>query len=182
MDEKALRRLVQLSNGDLRKSITQLQALSMSFETVSAGSVDEVCGRVPPRTMSAFWDAARSHYSRLVDRQAFLLARSGLSPTQFLEQLAEQVLAEDALSPLQKAELLDSVAVSAASLSAAEEGFRVKQLPSVVIPDTVFWGRCFEFGHIGSPLLSGGQRAHRGRHEFAFGHLPAGQRAPLRPL
>ncbi|KAI6205035.1 AAA domain-containing protein [Aphelenchoides besseyi] len=108
--EEALDSLVKYSDGDLRKSITRLQSLSLGCKEIDWEQVAECCGQIGDIVIVDFVKACQEQRLTAMDGQVneFLLA--GYSTTQFLHQLAPHIVNETQLSNLQRAKILALIA------------------------------------------------------------------------
>ncbi|CAD5207499.1 unnamed protein product [Bursaphelenchus okinawaensis] len=104
--DEALNQLISLSDGDLRKSITRLQSLSLGFDVITADSVAQICGQIPEDQMSHFFDTLKMQNAKNVINNCQEFVRTGYSAKQFLEQLSELVVKDDMLSSINKAHIL----------------------------------------------------------------------------
>lgn len=110
--EDALQKLVELSDGDLRKSITRLQSLSMGCQSISSLQVVELCGQIDDAVVMQFIEACRKPKMAAMESEVREFVCGGYSSTQFLRQLAPHVINDSKLTGVQKAKILQHIAVS----------------------------------------------------------------------
>lgn len=108
----ALQKLVELSDGDLRKSITRLQSLSLGCKSITTSQVVELCGQVDEVVILRFVEACQKQSFKLVENEVKELIYNGYSSLQFLRQLAPHIINDLSLSHVQKAQILLNIAVS----------------------------------------------------------------------
>ncbi len=91
---QALKSLVTVAEGDLRKAIMYLQSLSRLYrsETVTLEAVTEMAGVVPQTQVQAVLDAWMSKDAGKVERGVTAFVREGYSATQLLSQVSHLVL------------------------------------------------------------------------------------------
>ncbi|KAI6177392.1 AAA domain-containing protein [Aphelenchoides bicaudatus] len=106
----ALQKLVELSDGDLRKSITRLQSLSLGCNSINASTVVEMCGQVDETIILRFIEACRKSSLRAGEKEVDEVICSGYSSLQFLRQLAPHIIHDSNLNGVQKAKLLQTIA------------------------------------------------------------------------
>lgn len=107
-----MQKLVELSDGDLRKSITRLQSLSLGRGSIKTNHVIESCGQIDDETISNFVDSCKNPKLAAVERQIKQVIYGGYSSAQFLRQLAPYIIGDSNLSGVQKAKILQIIAVS----------------------------------------------------------------------
>jgi DNA polymerase III delta prime subunit len=56
----AMDRLLEISGGDLRKSITMLQSLACSGQMINIKDIDEISGQIPDAMVNSLVNAANS--------------------------------------------------------------------------------------------------------------------------
>jgi replication factor C subunit 2/4 len=108
----ALEKLVELSDGDLRKSITRLQSLSLGCKSITISQVIESCGQVDELVILRFVEACQENNLKPVENEVKELIYSGYSSLQFLRQLAPHIIHDSNLKPVQKARILLTIGVS----------------------------------------------------------------------
>lgn len=133
---KALKALVTVAEGDLRKAIMYLQSLSRLYrsETVTLEAVTEMAGVVPQTQVQAILDAWMSKDAGKVEQGVTAFVREGYSATQLLSQvfafalsfsvilnttaqLHDQIMAHPHISGLQKAKMARALGKTDASLT-----------------------------------------------------------------
>jgi len=109
MDE-ALKKLVELSDGDLRKSITRLQSLSLGCKSISTSHVVELCGQIDEAVIVRFLEGCRKVKLINMETEVKEFVCGGYSSVQFLRQLAPHVIYDTGLKGAQKAKILLAIA------------------------------------------------------------------------
>lgn len=107
-----MKKLVELSDGDLRKSITRLQSLSLGCKNINATQVIELCGQIEDNVMVRFIEACQKPKLIEMERQVKEFVCAGYSSTQFLRQLAPHIIRDTNLKGVKKAHILQHIAVS----------------------------------------------------------------------
>uniref|UniRef100_A0A336K6C7 Replication factor C subunit 2 n=1 Tax=Culicoides sonorensis TaxID=179676 RepID=A0A336K6C7_CULSO len=112
VDDDALKAIVNVSGGDMRRAITTLQScyrLKGNSESIPETDILEISGVVPRKYMEDFLSVAKSgDYKRLEDFvQDFLY--EAFSIGQFFEQFNEFVIFHEGLTDKQKALILDKM-------------------------------------------------------------------------
>ncbi|KAF1640244.1 UNVERIFIED_CONTAM: Replication factor C subunit 4, partial [Eudyptes robustus] len=106
---EALNQLISFSDGDLRKSITRLQSLSLGFDSIESQNVADICGQIPSEQMEKFYKALKGNRVEIVEEKSREFIRNGFSPKQFLEQISELILKDDSLRSVDKARILGKI-------------------------------------------------------------------------
>jgi len=109
MDE-TLQKLVELSDGDLRKSITRLQSLSLGCKSISTLHVVELCGQLDESVIVRFVEACRKIKLSSMENEVKEFIYGGYSSVQFLRQLAPHVIHDTDLDGAKKAKILLAIA------------------------------------------------------------------------
>jgi hypothetical protein len=86
---KALKALVDVAEGDLRKAIMYLQSLSRLYrqDTVTLDAVTEMAGVVPQVQVQSILEAWMSKDPGQIERRVTAFVREGFSATQLLSQV-----------------------------------------------------------------------------------------------
>lgn len=121
-ETQALDALVDVTEGDLRKSIMMLQSAGRSFEgsKLSASDIYEVSGRVPQEIITNIWDQVKD--KNCTETKATEIAEDmiceGFDVMQLLSQLLDIVIEEDKrkVSDQQKAKIAEVCAATEAKL------------------------------------------------------------------
>lgn len=95
-----LKSLIEISEGDLRRSMTLLQTATLvtgTEEEISSETVCEISGYVPTKHVEAFFNVCRSKSYDKMTAKVEELVKLGYSGTQLLEQLQEFVAKADEL-------------------------------------------------------------------------------------
>lgn len=112
----ALDQLVDISAGDLRKSITLLQSLSCSGEAISREAVREISGYVPDGQINKLMAISQSgEIKQLMDAVKQIIDQ-GYSAYQTINQLADRVLCHRISKMKDKTKIFDRLGVSAPSI------------------------------------------------------------------
>lgn len=77
--DDAIDELIDISNGDLRKSITILQSIASSHTEINKGEVREMSGYVPDDVINQFMASCQSNDFRHLNNEMNKLRREGNS-------------------------------------------------------------------------------------------------------
>lgn len=108
IDEETVEALINVSEGDMRKSITMLQSARRAVskgEKLNVSHVVEVAGIVPPDLIQKLWLACRGNAFQLVQDVATTIIRQGYPVDQVLNQLAPVVIHDDQINDIHKAKI-----------------------------------------------------------------------------
>jgi replication factor C subunit 2/4 len=106
-DEPAQLKLLEVSGGDLRRSITLLQcAAQFNGGRVDEEIVVEVSGALPSDALLPLWEAVMSNRFDNLRTQVKNVVRQGFSATMMMRQLHDMVLARSELSDDERADML----------------------------------------------------------------------------
>ncbi|ETN72560.1 replication factor [Necator americanus] len=109
IDEKALTMLVTLCEGDLRRSITYLQSLSCR-QNITSDFIFTVTGQVDKKIVDKlFLTCYSSDTDRIVDAVESI-CRAGYANRSLIDQIYEQLLADDTLKDIQKSAIFEKMA------------------------------------------------------------------------
>ncbi|KAI1707130.1 ATPase family associated with various cellular activities (AAA) domain-containing protein [Ditylenchus destructor] len=111
IDEDALNELLNISGGDLRKSITLLQSMSSSGVPIIKADVRETSGYVPDGEITRIMVAAHSGDIKRLMAAVKLFVRQGFSAYQVITQLADVILGNELVKPVHKAKIFGKMAV-----------------------------------------------------------------------
>ena len=128
-DDSAINRLVAISDGDLRKSITLLQSMACFGRAITVEDVLEMSGQVPKVALDSLVGTVRSQDHAKICTFVKSLVKQGYNANQLISQLADEVLDDEALQPKHKAKLLEKFAESERQLlEGAEEYLQLLNL------------------------------------------------------
>ncbi|KAK6744519.1 hypothetical protein RB195_011316 [Necator americanus] len=128
IDEKALTMLVTLCEGDLRRSITYLQSLSCR-QNITSDFIFTMTGQVDKKIVDKlFLTCCSSDTDRIVDAVESI-CRAGYANRSLIDQIYEQLLADDTLKDIQKSAIFEKMAViEARLLDGADEYIQMMDL------------------------------------------------------
>jgi replication factor C subunit 2/4 len=105
MEADAIEELVEISQGDLRKSITILQSMACLGKEISKKDVQEMSGYVPEEIINEIMASVQSGDFKAITRTMTRLRRLGYGANQMLLQLTEVFLHNDTLQEKEKAKI-----------------------------------------------------------------------------
>jgi len=110
-DLEALRTLIEVCEGDLRKSINLLQSASLLFDkTIDNQSIIDISGIVPSKEIDNVFDKIKEGDINNLMKAVDNLLLEGYSPDQIINQYLEQVLGNVYLTEIKKARILEKIA------------------------------------------------------------------------
>ncbi|PAV57917.1 hypothetical protein WR25_23821 [Diploscapter pachys] len=110
LDEEALKTLVQLTEGDLRKAVTYLQSLASSNTAVDSAFIRNITGRIDDQVIDDILAVLRSKDVNAVIKLTEKLRQQGYGGRQIILQLYEPLLTTDDLTDMCKAEVFEKMA------------------------------------------------------------------------
>ncbi|CAJ0578409.1 unnamed protein product, partial [Mesorhabditis spiculigera] len=123
-DEEALNKVVELSEGDLRKSITSIQAVARACQHINLDLVySMMSGKIPQAQVDFLMNACRQADFGALVAAVEKLRREAYTNSQLLDQLLDSVLDDEVLSDLQKAEVLQKIALADGRVADRGDGF-----------------------------------------------------------
>lgn len=141
MAEESLNKLVELSDGDLRKSITRLQSMSSGCKSITTAQVVELCGQVDETVVARFIEECKKPTLASIEGEVKEFVLSGYSSVQFLRQLAPHIINDSSLKGTQKARVLIRIAVGRNAIFNLL--FLIQRCPSSVLGNRrTLDGRC----------------------------------------
>lgn len=109
-DEKGLLKLIEVSEGDLRKSINVLQSTGMLYDRkISEENIIEISGIVPDHEIKNIFTTLKSGNIDKVLKVVDHLLLEGFSPEQIINQYCDAVIQEGNMSELKKCRILEKV-------------------------------------------------------------------------
>ncbi|KAF8381995.1 hypothetical protein PRIPAC_71137, partial [Pristionchus pacificus] len=111
-EREALEKLVQESEGDLRKSITTLQAISSATKRVTMDDLSNSSGRIPEKAIDAYLNAIKSLDDAHILAGVEIFRREGFSVDQLMHQLYEKLVKDEGFTDRQKAAIFEKIAVA----------------------------------------------------------------------
>ncbi|CAO3673371.1 unnamed protein product [Umbelopsis vinacea] len=107
IEPEAANTLITASNGDLRKAIMFLQsgAKLHAGEKITASSINEMAGIVPPEVLSSLTAAWYSSDYKEVDKAVNEVMNAGFSAEQIVSQLHDHLVTDGELSAYKKAKI-----------------------------------------------------------------------------
>jgi replication factor C subunit 2/4 len=134
--EEVLDKIIEVSEGDLRKAITYLQSVARlkGSEEVEEGDVIEIAGIVPEQMIDSLFKACHSDsYERLESAVKEVIAE-GYSGSQTLSQLHSRIVSMDTLTDKQKSIVAERMGVVDKRLmDGADEYLQLMDLTSVIM-------------------------------------------------
>ncbi|KAL3119669.1 hypothetical protein niasHT_006755 [Heterodera trifolii] len=109
-DQETIEELVNFCCGDLRKSITLLQSLASLGRQISVSDVREVAGKIPDEEVALLVKTSESKQTEKILDTVRQLMRKGYSATQMLTQLADVLLEESTLEPINQCRVFEKMA------------------------------------------------------------------------
>jgi len=110
VEDQAVKELVAITEGDLRKSITILQSLACSGEMVSVEDVHEMSGLVPSHSIDKLLVAAQRGKLERQLKAVKRLGKNGYGAYQVVKQISEVILSNEVLQPAHKAKIFEKLA------------------------------------------------------------------------
>ncbi|ELR22313.1 Replication factor C protein [Acanthamoeba castellanii str. Neff] len=122
--EEALRTVVSISGGDLRKAITTLQSVSSLYDEkeVTEDAIVEVAGVIPPKKVDRLMDACASGSFFRLQSAVTDMTMDGYSSALVLSQMHDRIV-DAALSNKQKAEIMKRLAAADQALVDSADEF-----------------------------------------------------------
>lgn len=139
VSDDALDSLANISEGDLRRSITLLQTATFvtnSGEEISNNSICEISGFVPQKEIEAFFNICRlKSYEKMISK-VNLLIKDGYSVSQLFNQLQHWIATSDEslLNDKQKSKICQQIALNDKRLlDGCDEYVQLAQVGSCII-------------------------------------------------
>ncbi|CAJ0927428.1 unnamed protein product, partial [Mesorhabditis belari] len=121
-DKEALVKLIEVCEGDLRKSITSLQAVARGCHHINNDVVQSMTGKIPEEQVEYLLTACRQpHFGDMLQAVEHM-RRQAYTNTQLLAQLMDAVLADEVLNDVQKAEILEKMAIAEGRVADRADG------------------------------------------------------------
>ncbi|GMT04048.1 hypothetical protein PENTCL1PPCAC_26222 [Pristionchus entomophagus] len=111
-EREALEKLVRESEGDLRKSITTLQAVAAGTKRVTLDDLSTTGGRIPEASVEGYMEAIKSLSDNKILAGVEIFRREGFSVDQLLHQLYEKLVKDECFTDNQKAVIFEKIAVA----------------------------------------------------------------------
>jgi len=129
----AIDELIDISGGDLRKSITILQSIASSNLEITKNEVRDMSGYVPDEVINQFMAVCQSTDFKHLIEMMNTLRREGYGAYQLINQLSDVILENESLSPLHKAKIFDRMGeCEARLLDGANEYLQLFDLAAVL--------------------------------------------------
>lgn len=117
VDENILNYLIEISEGDLRRSINLLQSLSqLGSDLLTPEVLNDVCGTIPQYEIADLFECARFQSTDAILKHANNFFSSGYDMRQLLIQLNEYVNVKDDLTHKEKSAICEYLIDSEISL------------------------------------------------------------------
>lgn len=111
--DNVLTNLLELSNGDLRRSITLLQsAAGMAPNGISSNVINELNGSIPEKVIRTFIDSLKSGNQRNVEYVVRDIVMDGYSVSQLIEQLHDILMYDVSVSNIAKTKIAQAFSVA----------------------------------------------------------------------
>ncbi|ESN96308.1 hypothetical protein HELRODRAFT_185082 [Helobdella robusta] len=136
IDEEALKTLIDVSDGDMRKAITTLQtaARMSSCPSISNQEVIDIAGVLKDEVISEFMAACASGSHDVIQQHVKDFILDGKSVLQLLFQLHDNVVSNDSLSDQQKSIICEKMGiVDKCLMEGADEYLQLLDLASVLM-------------------------------------------------
>jgi len=109
IDEIAVNELVEISNGDLRKSITLLQSISAAGKPITVDDVREMSGYIPDEMLQRFLSICESPDFQKVHTFVRQFKSQGYGVYQALQQVSDVMVKNPELNAVTKAKIFDKL-------------------------------------------------------------------------
>lgn len=110
ISDKIINYLIEISEGDLRRSINLLQSISQLGEGLMRDDIiNDVCGTIPSTDVSSLFDTARYQNTDVLMREANNFFVSGYDLRQFITQLNEFVVSKEDLTDNEKSTIFELI-------------------------------------------------------------------------
>lgn len=114
----ALFNLVQITEGDLRRSVNLLQSIGLLYDKeISEDGVEEVSGIVPEREINKIFGAYKQGSVDGLIKVVDNLLMEGYSPEQLINQYFEAVLNDGQMNEVKKCRILEKISACEAALN-----------------------------------------------------------------
>lgn len=123
IEEEALKDIIEISGGDMRKAITTLQSCyrlkcgSDSSHEITHEDILEMSGIVPVKYLKDFIDVCKKRDYLKLENFVENLMFEAYSISQFFDQLNDYIVADDSITNEQKSIILDKLGESSFRLS-----------------------------------------------------------------
>lgn len=111
IEPAAVEELVEISHGDLRKSITILQSLACLGKEITQSDVREMSGYVPDEVVNMVMASLQTGDFAQVGKTMNELRRLGYGANQLIYQLSDLILENDILPEADKAQIFEKMSV-----------------------------------------------------------------------
>ncbi|KAJ3413660.1 hypothetical protein HDV05_007728 [Chytridiales sp. JEL 0842] len=129
--EKTLNTLVNISGGDLRRSIMYLQSAFRLYqkEPITEDAIYSIAGTAPDDLVERLFESCKSKDYSQISRAVTVAMRAGFSGTELLNQLHKKLIMDVHLSPRQKALLCQACGAADKALNdGADEHLQILKL------------------------------------------------------
>lgn len=117
-EKDALFNLVQITEGDMRRSVNLLQSIGLLFDReISEEGVTEISGMVPVKEMNKVFGAYKSGSIDGLIKVVDELLLEGFSPEQIINQYFEAILNDANINQVKKCRILEKISACEASLN-----------------------------------------------------------------
>ena len=109
IDDVAINELVEISNGDLRKSITLLQSISAAGKPITVNDVREMSGYIPDEMLNRFLSICESPDFQKVHTFVRQFKSQGYGVYQALQQVSDVMVKNLEINAVTKAKIFDKL-------------------------------------------------------------------------
>ncbi len=110
INEGVLNFLIDISEGDLRRSINLLQSISqLGSDLMTPEVISDVCGTIPNNEIENIFEISRFHNTETIMKEANAFFHNGYDLRQLLIQLNDYVVFKSDLSDLEKTAVVDVI-------------------------------------------------------------------------
>jgi len=139
-DEKAITKLIEVSGGDLRRSITLLQTARNAVggnESLTPEEVMEIAGVIPDGVAESLLNACKTKSFSAISKEAQNAIYNGYSVLEMIPELLSRVIKEELFSDVQRSEICIAIADSERKLiDGADEWLQLLHMLSVIAKNT----------------------------------------------
>jgi replication factor C subunit 2/4 len=108
--DETLNFIIEIAEGDLRRSINLLQSISqLGPELMTDSIISDVCGVIPNETIDNLFQVTRSKNTKEILKEADEFFYNGYDLRQLLSQLTEYVIGNNTLKDLEKTAVCEKI-------------------------------------------------------------------------
>ena len=135
VNDESLDKVIEVSEGDLRKAITTLQSAARIFgESIEVSHIIEISGMLPDEVVKNFANVALVHNFSKLQSTVTDIIQQGYSAQQLLTQLDSEIVKSDKLSDVNKGIVLMEMGnVEKKLIDGADEYLQLLDLGSLIM-------------------------------------------------